>query len=150
MYIWFVEENIQSILAFEKDVSLIPGGVSADMMSCGCCCCAVQAWRQHFILEENMLEVECPAVTPEAVLKASGHVERFTDFMVTDQKTGDTVFPIRGCQLGDAKGSAASRGSRQGSTSSCVGGGEQGGMAASRGAGCSVQCLLQCCMYTLC
>lgn len=35
-----------------------------------------------------MLEVECPAVTPEAVLKASGHVERFTDFMVTDEKTG--------------------------------------------------------------
>lgn len=36
-----------------------------------------------------MLEVECPAVTPEIVLKASGHVERFTDFMVTDVKTGD-------------------------------------------------------------
>jgi len=35
-----------------------------------------------------MLEVECPAVTPEVVLKASGHVERFTDFMVTDTKTG--------------------------------------------------------------
>jgi glycyl-tRNA synthetase (class II) len=48
-----------------------------------------QAWRNHFILEENMLEVECPAVTPEIVLKASGHVERFTDFMVTDVKTGD-------------------------------------------------------------
>jgi glycyl-tRNA synthetase (class II) len=28
-------------------------------------------------------------VTPEIVLKASGHVERFTDFMVTDVKTGD-------------------------------------------------------------
>ena len=48
----------------------------------------VQAWRQHFVLEENMLEVECPAVTPEVVLKASGHVDRFTDFMVTDVKTG--------------------------------------------------------------
>lgn len=48
-----------------------------------------QAWRQHFVLEESMLEVECPAVTPEAVLKASGHVERFTDFMVTDVVTGD-------------------------------------------------------------
>lgn len=35
------------------------------------------------------LQVECPAVTPEIVLKASGHVERFTDFMVTDVKTGD-------------------------------------------------------------
>lgn len=36
-----------------------------------------------------MLEVECPAVTPEAVLKASGHVDRFTDFMVSDAATGD-------------------------------------------------------------
>lgn len=24
-----------------------------------------QFWRQHFVLEENMLELECPAVTPE-------------------------------------------------------------------------------------
>ena len=47
-----------------------------------------QFWRKHFILEESMLEVECPAVTPEPVLAASGHVERFTDFMVTDVKTG--------------------------------------------------------------
>ncbi|KAG2429717.1 hypothetical protein HYH02_013974 [Chlamydomonas schloesseri] len=48
-----------------------------------------QVWRNHFVLEENMLEVECPAVTPEVVLKASGHVDRFTDFMVTDAVTGE-------------------------------------------------------------
>lgn len=36
-----------------------------------------------------LLQVECPAVTPEIVLKASGHVERFTDLMVTDMQTGD-------------------------------------------------------------
>lgn len=47
-----------------------------------------QFWRKHFVLEEAMLEVECPAVTAEPVLAASGHVERFTDFMVTDLKTG--------------------------------------------------------------
>ena len=34
-------------------------------------------------------QVECPSVTPEVVLKASGHVERFTDFMVTDVLTHD-------------------------------------------------------------
>ena len=51
-----------------------------------------QFWRKHFILEESMLEVECPAVTPEPVLAASGHVERFTDFMVTDLKTGISHF----------------------------------------------------------
>ncbi|GFQ04660.1 glycine--tRNA ligase 1 mitochondrial [Phtheirospermum japonicum] len=55
--------------------------------------CAVKAnvlafWRQHFVLEENMLEVDCPCVTPEVVLKASGHVEKFTDLMVKDEKTG--------------------------------------------------------------
>lgn len=46
-------------------------------------------WRNHFVLEEGMLEVECPAVTPEPVLRASGHVERFTDLMVSDAVTGD-------------------------------------------------------------
>lgn len=35
-----------------------------------------------------MLEVDCPCVTPEVVLKASGHVEKFTDLMVKDEKTG--------------------------------------------------------------
>ncbi|KAI3891780.1 hypothetical protein MKX03_020918 [Papaver bracteatum] len=45
-------------------------------------------WRQHFVLEESMLEVDCPCLTPEVVLKASGHVERFTDLMVKDEITG--------------------------------------------------------------
>ncbi|RRT57501.1 hypothetical protein B296_00039724, partial [Ensete ventricosum] len=36
----------------------------------------------------NMLEVDCPCVTPEIVLKASGHVDKFTDLMVKDEKTG--------------------------------------------------------------
>lgn len=54
--------------------------------------CAVKSnlqayWRQHFVLNEQMLEVECPAVTPEVVLAASGHVERFTDLMVNDVVT---------------------------------------------------------------
>lgn len=33
--------------------------------------------------------MECPAVTPDPVLRASGHVDRFTDYMVTDVATGD-------------------------------------------------------------
>ena len=44
-------------------------------------------WRQHFVIEESMLEVECPSVTLGTVLKASGHVDRFTDLMVKDAKT---------------------------------------------------------------
>ncbi|KAL0282131.1 UNVERIFIED_CONTAM: Glycine--tRNA ligase, mitochondrial 1 [Sesamum angustifolium] len=31
---------------------------------------------------------DCPCVTPEIVLKASGHVDKFTDLMVKDEKTG--------------------------------------------------------------
>jgi hypothetical protein len=41
-------------------------------------------WRKHFIIEDNMMEIEDPAVTPHRVLNASGHVERFSDFMVRD------------------------------------------------------------------
>eukprot|EP00743_Colponemidia_sp_Colp-15_P002864 GILK01003102.1.p1 GENE.GILK01003102.1~~GILK01003102.1.p1 ORF type:complete len:703 (-),score=136.42 GILK01003102.1:135-2201(-) len=48
-----------------------------------------QIWRQHFVFEENMLEVQCTCLTPEVVLKTSGHVEKFTDLMVKDVKTGD-------------------------------------------------------------
>lgn len=56
--------------------------------------CALKAnmlalWRRHFVLEENMLEMECTCLTPSSVLETSGHVERFTDFMVKDEITGD-------------------------------------------------------------
>jgi len=45
-------------------------------------------WRQHFVLEENMLEVDCTCVTPDIVLRTSGHVAKFADYMVKDSKTG--------------------------------------------------------------
>jgi len=48
-----------------------------------------QFWRQHYVYEENMLEIECPSVTPYPVLKASGHVDRFIDLMVKDVQTQD-------------------------------------------------------------
>ncbi|KAJ3193293.1 Glycine--tRNA ligase 1, mitochondrial [Irineochytrium annulatum] len=49
----------------------------------------ISLWRRHFVLEEDMLEIECTNLTPESVFKTSGHVERFADYMVTDVKTGD-------------------------------------------------------------
>ncbi|KAK9888649.1 hypothetical protein WA026_000877 [Henosepilachna vigintioctopunctata] len=49
----------------------------------------LQSWRQHFVLEEQMLEVDASILTPEPVLKASGHVDRFADLMVKDLKTGE-------------------------------------------------------------
>ncbi|TVY44542.1 putative glycine--tRNA ligase [Lachnellula cervina] len=56
--------------------------------------CALQAnivdiWRKHFILEENMLEVDCTVLTPEEVFKTSGHVDKFSDWMCKDAKKGD-------------------------------------------------------------
>lgn len=36
-----------------------------------------------------MLEVDCTILTPEPVLKASGHVDRFADLMVKDVKNGE-------------------------------------------------------------
>ncbi|GFO25816.1 glycine--tRNA ligase-like [Plakobranchus ocellatus] len=49
----------------------------------------LQAWRKHFVLEEQMLEVDTAMLTPEPVLKASGHVDRFQDYMVKDLKNGE-------------------------------------------------------------
>ena len=36
-----------------------------------------------------MLQIECTTLTPHAVLKASGHVDKFEDLMVKDPKTGE-------------------------------------------------------------
>ncbi|KAJ5079116.1 glycine--tRNA ligase [Anaeramoeba ignava] len=47
----------------------------------------ISTWRQHFIIEESMLEVDCAILTPEIVLKASGHTERFSDLMIYDTVT---------------------------------------------------------------
>ncbi|KHJ88331.1 glycine--tRNA ligase [Oesophagostomum dentatum] len=58
-------------------------------MGCALKANMIQEWRKHFILEEGMLEVDCTSLTPEAVLKASGHVDRFADWMVKDVKTGE-------------------------------------------------------------
>eukprot|EP01133_Synstelium_polycarpum_P002650 gene2650-3056_t len=70
----------------------IYGGV-AGLYDYGPPGCAVKAnlinlWRQHFVLNEDMLEVDCTSLTPEQVLKTSGHVAKFADFMVKDVVTG--------------------------------------------------------------
>ncbi|KAF7957890.1 hypothetical protein EAE96_003457 [Botrytis aclada] len=58
--------------------------------------CALQAnvidlWRKHFVLEEDMLELDCTALTPAEVLQTSGHVEKFADWMCKDPKNGDIM-----------------------------------------------------------
>ncbi|KAH8405264.1 hypothetical protein KR222_000719 [Zaprionus bogoriensis] len=71
----------------------IYGGITGQYdfgpMGCALKSNILSLWRQYFSLEEQMLEVDCSILTPEPVLKASGHVERFADLMVKDVKTGE-------------------------------------------------------------
>ena len=48
-------------------------------------------WRKHFVLEEDMLEIDCTVLTPHEVLKTSGHVDKFADWMCKDPKNGEIL-----------------------------------------------------------
>ncbi|KAJ2576128.1 Glycine--tRNA ligase 1, mitochondrial, partial [Coemansia sp. RSA 1836] len=51
----------------------------------------ISMWRQHFVIEEDMLEVDCSIMTPAEVLKTSGHVDKFADWMCKDTKDGSVI-----------------------------------------------------------
>ena len=79
---------------FFYDMSFaIYGGITGQYdfgpMGCDMKYNLIAFWRQFFILEERMLSIECSSLTPEPVLKSSGHVDRFADVMVKDTKTGE-------------------------------------------------------------
>ncbi|KAF4020143.1 hypothetical protein G4228_011816 [Cervus hanglu yarkandensis] len=78
---------------FYDQAFAIYGGVSGlyDFGPVGCALKnnIIQTWRQHFIQEEQILEIDCTMLTPESVLKTSGHVDKFADFMVKDLKNGE-------------------------------------------------------------
>ena len=50
----------------------------------------VEKWRRMFVLpyQDIIIEVETPVVMPEPVFKASGHLDHFTDYLVTCTKCG--------------------------------------------------------------
>lgn len=73
-----------------------PYGGTAGLYDLGPPMCAMKAnmlsfWRQHFVLEENMCEVDTTCITPEEVFIASGHVTRFNDIMVRDTVSGECI-----------------------------------------------------------
>jgi glycyl-tRNA synthetase len=45
----------------------------------------INIWRQSFLTNNDINEIESPLMVPYSVLKASGHVDRFTDFVVYDE-----------------------------------------------------------------
>lgn len=45
-----------------------------------------QLWRKFYVLQEQCMEISTPVITPYNVFKASGHVDKFQDVIVTCQK----------------------------------------------------------------
>jgi len=41
----------------------------------------IEKWRNYYIIKEGFYEIESPTIMPEEALKASGHVDHFTDPM---------------------------------------------------------------------
>uniref|UniRef100_A0A5K3F7H5 Glycine--tRNA ligase n=1 Tax=Mesocestoides corti TaxID=53468 RepID=A0A5K3F7H5_MESCO len=87
-----LEDLLKQKFVYDQSFSIY-GGVQGfyDYGPTGCAIKAhlLSAWRQFFVLEEQLLEVDCSILTPECVLKASGHLDRFTDYMVRDVKSGE-------------------------------------------------------------
>ena len=54
-----------------------------------------QLWRKFFLLKDNCQEISTPTITPYEVLKASGHVDEFTDLTV-DCKKCKQAFKLEG------------------------------------------------------
>ena len=49
----------------------------------------MQKWRKQYIVGEGFREIEGPTVMPKEVLKASGHVDNFTDPMCKCEECGE-------------------------------------------------------------
>ncbi len=47
-----------------------------------------EKWRSFYVLRERCMEISTPAITPYAVFKASGHVDKFLDVVLTCSKCG--------------------------------------------------------------
>ncbi|XP_014206733.1 glycine--tRNA ligase [Copidosoma floridanum] len=87
-----MEDLLKRRFFFDQSFAIY-GGITGQYdfgpMGCAFKSNLLGAWRNFFVLEEQMLEVDCSILTPEPVLKASGHVERFADLMVKDTKNGE-------------------------------------------------------------
>jgi len=81
---------------FFRQGSEIYGGVSGFYTygppGCALKTNIIQQWRKFFVIEEQLMEIEDSNIMPHAVLKASGHVDRFSDFLVRDEKDEKKFF----------------------------------------------------------
>ncbi|HHE75866.1 MAG TPA: glycine--tRNA ligase, partial [Candidatus Aciduliprofundum boonei] len=49
----------------------------------------IQLWKEYFVLKDGLLLIDSPNIGPELMYKASGHAEKFTDYMVKCKKCGN-------------------------------------------------------------
>ncbi|KAL0265767.1 UNVERIFIED_CONTAM: hypothetical protein PYX00_011482 [Menopon gallinae] len=86
-------ENLLKKRFFIAQSSQIYGGVSGlyDYGPLGCALknAVVAVWRRDFVVEEALFELDTSILLPYEVLKASGHVDKFSDLLVFDKETGE-------------------------------------------------------------
>lgn len=86
-------ENLLKKKFFISQSSNIYGGVAGffDYGPLGCSLRnnIVNYWRSVFTNEPNIYEVDSSVILPEAVLKASGHVDKFCDTLIFDEVNGE-------------------------------------------------------------
>ena len=70
-----MEDTLKRRFFYDQSFAIY-GGVTGQYdfgpMGCAMKQNLLQAWRSHFVLEEQMLEVDCTVLTPEPILEASG------------------------------------------------------------------------------
>ncbi|KAL4860548.1 hypothetical protein BDV12DRAFT_209200 [Aspergillus spectabilis] len=70
-------------------------------------------WRRHFVVQEDMLELDCSILTPEKVLLTNRYVDEFGDWMCKDSVKGQFLRAdhlIENALEGRLKGDKAVRG----------------------------------------
>ncbi|CAF0742537.1 unnamed protein product [Brachionus calyciflorus] len=92
----FDVDNFESLLKerFFYDQSFSAYGGVSGLFDLGPLGCSIQnnlinELKKHFVLRDRMLQVDCSILTPEIVLKASGHLAKFSDIMVKDTQTNE-------------------------------------------------------------
>lgn len=84
-------ESIMKSRFFISQTANIYGGVSGfyDMgpILTGMKQNLITEWRKHFVYFDNLHEIDTSCLLPYSVLKASGHVDKFCDILIKDEKT---------------------------------------------------------------
>jgi len=48
----------------------------------------LKIWRDYYVVQEGMAEIDSPNLSPEDVFRASGHLDKFEDYMTVCEKCG--------------------------------------------------------------